>query len=61
MIMRWGREDKEESIRRRAFWVWQQRTREGYLDADNERKNWLLAKQCLYLSEMTVEELEYIG
>ncbi len=61
MIMQWSNEDKNEVIRRLAYCIYQQRKRCGAPDADNERKNWLRAKQCLYPEEMTVEELNYIG
>ena len=38
------REEAEEEIRRRAYQIWKERKTLGYPDADNERKNWLLAK-----------------
>lgn len=61
MIMTWNREMKEEVIRMLAFVIWQQRSRIGEHDANDERKNWLIAKDRYYHEEMTEEELEYIG
>lgn len=54
------KENKEEAIRRLSFCIWQKRCRENSFDANNERKNWLIAKNSLYPEDMTIEELNFI-
>lgn len=41
--------DIEDAIRRTAYVIWQERTRQGDPDADDEQKNWRLAQERLGL------------
>jgi len=54
------KENKEETIKRLAYVIWQDRTRRGEFDANNSEQNYFRAKQVLYPDEMTIEELEKI-
>lgn len=53
-------ENKNESISRLAYCVWQNRCRMGAKDANNEKLNWAIAKETLYPNELTYDELEIL-
>lgn len=52
--------EKDESIRRLAFCVWQNRCRLGERDANDEKVNWAIAKLTLYPNELSFDELEIL-
>ena len=47
---------QDESIRRLAYVIWKNRKYSGESDADDEAKNWALAKMSLCPWELTEEE-----
>lgn len=53
--------EPEESIRILAYVVWQTRCRRGDWDANNDKKNWAIAKQVLYPDELSDEERQYVS
>ena len=54
------KENKEETIKRLAYCIWQERCRFGDPEANNEQQNYFRAKQVLYPDELTTEEMEKI-
>lgn len=54
------KEAKEETIKRLAFRIWQDRCRRGEPDANNDRQNYFNAKYALYPEELTNEEREHL-
>jgi hypothetical protein len=52
----WKNKVSNEAIQSLAFCIWQDRKRKGEPDADNEKKNWAIAKECLCPELLTDEE-----
>jgi hypothetical protein len=54
------RNDKEETIKRLAYVIWQSRCRSKDPDANNDKQNYFRAKHCLYPEDMKQEELNHL-
>lgn len=54
------KESKEETIKRLAYCIWQERCRFRDPNANNAEENYLRAKQVLYPEEMTLDEIQKI-
>jgi len=51
------KESRDETIKRLAYCIWQDRCRKGEPDANNCEQNYLRAKQALYPNNITLDEI----